>query len=340
MYEIYDYLRFLVVWSSGFLATFASTPLVMKIMRSLGIVGADVHKKNRPLIPEMGGLGTLTGLSTSIIAAMLLFPEQVLVFVSFLATTLLAGLVGAVDDLKTLNSKVKPFLTLFAGLPILLLRTYNPYLTLPVIGQARLTIVYPLVIPIVIAVTSNAVNMMDPFNGVMSGTCSIITFVLLVSAVFLNRVEAATICAGLLGTLLAFYYYNRYPAKTFSGDIGSLSIGAAIGAAAIIVPLGGQPSRLEIVAVVSFMPQIMNAFYGLSTIGRLYERREVPRPIRLLEDGRLMATEDRKAPITLARMILARGPLTEPEAVRVFLVLSAISGALALFTIYFLMVPV
>ena len=55
---------------------------------------------------------------------------------------------------------------------------------------------------------------------------------------------------------------------------------------------------------------------------------------KMLDDGRLMATSDPKAPITLARMILARGPLFEYEATRVFLALSAIAGLLAVFTSY------
>jgi hypothetical protein len=80
------------------------------------------------------------------------------------------------------------------------------------------------------------------------------------------------------------------------------------------------------------MPQIMNAFYGLSTIGRLYERREVARPTRLMEDGRMRARADPRAPLTLARFILARGPLKEREVAFVFMALSVISGCLALIT--------
>ncbi len=49
--------------------------------------------------------------------------------------------------------------------------------------------------------------------------------------------------------------------------------------------------RMEVVVVVALMPQIMNAFYGLSSVGRLYERREIrQRPTKLLDDGRLAAT--------------------------------------------------
>jgi len=84
----------------------------------------------------------------------------------------------------------------------------------------------------------------------------------------------------------------------------------------------------------------MNAFYGLATIGKLYERREVSRPITILDDGRLMASTDPKAPITLARVVLARGPLYEYEAVRVFMILSFLAGTLAFLTAYLTMVTV
>jgi UDP-N-acetylglucosamine--dolichyl-phosphate N-acetylglucosaminephosphotransferase len=147
----------------------------------------------------------------------------------------------------------------------------------------------------------------------------------------LGKSDGIILSGALLGVLLAFYIYNRFPSKVFSGDIGSLSVGTALGTIAIL-------GRLEVVAVVAFMPQIMNAFYGLSTIGRLYERREVARPTELMKNGRMMARADPKAPITLARFILARGPLKENEATFVFMILSAISGCLALITAYMMLV--
>ena len=260
-----------------------------------------------------------------------LMPRKTELLFSFLFTTLIAGAIGAIDDIKPLNARVKPFLTTLACIPILVLGTYTPSIIFPLIGRTRLTKVYPLLIPIVMAVTSNAVNMMDPFNGVMAGTSSIITLTLLASAIIFGSQDAIILCCMLLGALLAFFYYNRYPSRVFSGDVGSLSVGAALGAIAII-------GRLEVVAVVAFMPQIMNAFYGLSTIGRLYERREVNRPVKVLEDGRLMATSDHKAPLTLARFVLARGPLREYEAAMIFITLSAISGLLALITAYMMAV--
>ena len=321
----------LIVFAIAFASCFLSLPIFMNIMRKKGVVGDDVHTKDRPSIPEMGGICIIIGLAASSLVGILLMPEKITMFTSFFSTALIAGIIGAVDDLKPLNARVKPLLMMFAGIPIMVLGAYTPSIIFPLIGGTRLTKVYPLLIPIVMAVTSNAVNMMDPFNGVMAGTTSIITLTLLASAIIFRSQNAITLSCMLLGALLAFYYYNRYPSRVFSGDVGSLSVGAALGAISII-------GRLEVVAVVAFMPQIMNAFYGLSTIGRLYERREVNRPITVLEDGRLMASPDPKAPLTLARFILARGPLHEYEATVIFITLSAISGLLALVTAYMMAV--
>ena len=321
----------LIVFAIAFASCFLSLPLLMNIMRKKGIIGDDVHKKDRPSIPEMGGICIIICLAASSLVGIMLMPEKITMFTSFFSTALIAGIIGALDDLRPLNARVKPFLTMLAGIPIMVLSSYTSSIIFPLIGGTRLTKVYPLLIPIVMAVTSNAINMMDPFNGVMAGTSSIITLTLLASGIIFGSQDAIILCCMLLGALLAFFYYNRYPSRVFSGDVGSLSVGAALGAIAII-------GRLEVVAVVAFMPQIMNAFYGLSTIGRLYERREVNRPVTVLEDGRLMATSDHKAPLTLARFVLARGPLHEYEAAMIFITLSAISGLLALITAYMMAV--
>jgi UDP-N-acetylglucosamine--dolichyl-phosphate N-acetylglucosaminephosphotransferase len=320
-----------LILAVGFVITFLSLPIVMRKMMELNIVGRDAHKTEHPLIPEMGGISIIAGLVVSSALGAYILPEMRDLFLSFLSTIVIAGAIGAYDDLKPLNARVKPILTAFAGLPILLMSTYTPSIVFPFIGGTRLTRVYPLLLPIVMAVTSNAVNMMDPFNGVMAGSSSIIALTLLVAALILGNAEGVILSVALLGVLLAFFYYNKYPSRVFSGDVGSLGVGAALGAIAVL-------GRLEVVAVVAFMPQIMNAFYGLSTIGHLYERREVARPTRLMEDGRMRARADPRAPITLARFILARGPLKESEAARVFMVLSVISGGLALVTAYMILV--
>jgi UDP-N-acetylglucosamine--dolichyl-phosphate N-acetylglucosaminephosphotransferase len=278
----------------------------------------------------MGGLAILISVViSSLILSFFnfLFLNQAKLF-SFILTIVFVGLIGVIDDLKPLNPKLKPTLTALASLPIILLQTYNPYPYLPFIGKVRLTILYPLLIPFGIAVPANAVNMMDVFNGVMPGTCSLISLTALIALIILGRWNEAFLPAILLGSLIAFYIYNRFPAKVFSGDVGSLTVGAAIGAIAIL-------TRIEIIMVVALMPHIMNAFYGLSSIGRLYERREVKsRPVKLLENGKLTASLDEKAPITLSRLILIQEPLTEKEVFEIIMFLTLASSILAILTLF------
>jgi len=324
--EFLQYVAPLMTFVVGFAVTYILTPIIASKTARSGIVGIDVHKLDKRMIPEMGGLSIVIGLGASAIFSMIIFPEHITKFVGFLLTVLIAGFVGVRDDIKPLNPKLKPLLTAAASIPILLLGVFYPRPSLPFIGRARLTIVYPLLIPFAVAVPANAVNMMNPFNGVMTGTCSVISLALAISMMIAGRTEDAILAVALLGGLLAFHRFNKYPARVFSGDTGDLSVGAALGALAII-------GRVEVAAVVAMIPHIINAFYLLSTLGGLYERRQISnRPTRVLSDGRIEATDDRRAPVTLTRMILAQGPLREPEIVSIMIALTAIASAFAVFT--------
>ena len=324
--ELLDYAALLATFVVGFAFTYILTPIIASKTARSGIVGVDVHKLDKRKVPEMGGLSIVIGLSASAIVSMIIFPDHITKFIAFLLTVLIAGFVGVRDDIKPLNPKLKPLLTAAASIPILLLGVFYPRPSLPFIGKTRLTIVYPLIIPFAVAVPANAVNMMNPFNGVMTGTCSIISLTLAITMMMAGRTEDAILALALLGCLLAFHRFNKYPARVFSGDTGDLSVGAALGALAII-------GQVEVASVVAMIPHIINAFYLLSTLGGLYERRQISnRPTRVLSDGRIGATDDRQAPVTLTRMILAQGPLREPEIVSVMITLTAIASAFAVFT--------
>jgi len=320
------------VFLVGLAVTFLSIPFLIKKMLKAGITGVDVHKPSKPVIPEMGGVSILIGLSAVATISFILFPSYSNEFSAFFIIVFIAALIGVIDDIYRLNPIVKPILTALASLPLFIFHTYSEHPILPLVGRTRLTIIYPLLLPFAIAVPANAVNMMDPLNGTMAGTCSIVITVLLISAFLFGRLDIVVLCAGLLGCLLAFYWYNRYPARIFSGDTGSLAVGAGIGA---LVVIGG----LEAVGVVALMPQIMNAFYGLISVGKLYERRAISaRPISLMSDGRLVANGDPKAPITLTRIVLASGPMKEPDIVKMLLLLAAFCDFLAILTTLIMLV--
>jgi UDP-N-acetylglucosamine--dolichyl-phosphate N-acetylglucosaminephosphotransferase len=315
-----------LVFAVSFIVTFVTTPIIGKVMQEHGITGKDVHKSTGRQLPEMCGLAMLIGLTSGMVVCLIAFPDSGRETVAFIGAVLIAGTIGFIDDLRPLSARIKPLLTAVACVPILLLGTYDPYPIIPFVGPVRLTIIYPLLIPVALAVTSNAVNMMDVMNGAMAGTVSVISVAVAAILLFSGREGTAGLAIGLLGVALAFYWFNRYPAKVFDGDTGSLAVGAALGSLAIL-------GRIEVVMVVALIPYIMNAFYGLASVGRLYERREIhQRPTILLENGNLQASSEGNAPITLARLILAAGPSGEQKIVRGMIILAAVSSVLAILT--------
>lgn len=114
-------------------------------------------------------------------------------------------------------------------------------------------------IPFLMAATTNAVNLHDGMDGLAGGTC-MVTFATLAFLLFATGNSAlAWIAAACGGCLLGFLIYNRYPAKVFMGDTGSLFLGGLMAALVIaggltiwFVPL----SVIYIVEAISVMAQV------------------------------------------------------------------------------------
>jgi UDP-N-acetylmuramyl pentapeptide phosphotransferase/UDP-N-acetylglucosamine-1-phosphate transferase len=328
MFDPYTWMIPLATFAVASAVTYLTIPPLASRFKRAGIVGIDFHKLEKPKIPEMCGLSIIVGITAAGLLSSAMLGADRHVIAAFLGTIMIAGTIGAIDDLKPLGPKLKPVLTALAAVPILVLGTYDSHPVLPLVGTIRLTVLYPALVPFAIAIPANAVNMLDVFNGSMSGTLAIVSFALGLVLALSGKATPTSLAFALAGSLLAFYLFNRYPARVFSGDTGSLAAGAAIGALSVI-------GRIEAITIVALTPFIMNAFYALASIGRLYERREIKsRPVRLREDGFLEATTDRNAPVTLTRLILAEGPLREQQVVFVMLALTALSSALAVLAFF------
>lgn len=102
---------------------------------------------------------------------------------------------------------------------------------------------------LVIAGTSNAVNLTDGMDGLASGCMALCSFVFMVfvylggdaeraQSLLLAYIpltgELAVLCGAMLGACLGFLWYNAYPAQVFMGDMGSLPLGGLIGYVAIV----------------------------------------------------------------------------------------------------------
>ena len=68
----------ILILALGSFLTFLVMPLTIQKMRKRGIGGIDIHKGDRPFIPEMGGIAVLIGLMSSVLVASFLYPEKVI----------------------------------------------------------------------------------------------------------------------------------------------------------------------------------------------------------------------------------------------------------------------
>ena len=146
------------------------------------------------------------------------------------------GLIGFADDRSKLRvgtrgipARLKLPIQLVLAIPIAWLATVQggPQLFLPDTPW----VVFPLAVAAIVA-TANAVNITDGMNGLAGGLAliAIATIALLLPrAPAGEKAVAMTLC----GALVAFLVFNRYPARVFMGDTGSLAIGFALAAMAI-----------------------------------------------------------------------------------------------------------
>lgn len=314
----------LVVSLTSFLSVRLLTPRLITLLVSKGFVVQDYHKPDKPRIPRPAGPVLLLGLGgAELFLYLVTLNTQIL---AILLTSVIAFLVGGIDDRRIMPGFYKPVALILAAIPLVVLGAHGTHLNL-IFGDASIPLLYIHLIFIIIPVAGNTINSIDVLNGVASEAVITATIPLLVSiAVFGNNVVFIGGLALFFG-MIAFHKYHRFPSKIFPGDSGTLLVGAMYGALAIA-------GSSEIIGVIALLPSVMNSFLFLNSVKRIVEHREIKsRPTILMEDFRLMASRDKYAPTTLLRLILADGPLSEDGIRKRILQLAIYSSLLALLTI-------
>jgi UDP-GlcNAc:undecaprenyl-phosphate GlcNAc-1-phosphate transferase len=300
-------------------------PKSIRSLKSKGQVVKDFHKPGKPDVPRPAGPILLLGIaSAEIILYILTLNNAVL---AILLTTVIGFIVGIVDDRKIMPGWFKPLALVAAAIPIILFGAHGNYLNL-IFGSAFIPILYIPLILILIPIVGNTINSIDVLNGVASSSVIIALIPILASVLLFGNAYVFLAGLPLLAGTLAFYKYHRYPSRIFPGDSGTLLMGTMLGAISIA-------GNSEIIAVIALLPAVMNSFLFLSSMKKIVEHREVKaRPTILTDDFKLMASKDRRAPVTLLRLILSDGPLTEEEIIKQITKLSIFCSALAFISIY------
>jgi UDP-N-acetylglucosamine--dolichyl-phosphate N-acetylglucosaminephosphotransferase len=163
---------------------------------------------------------------------------------------------------------------------------------------------------------------------------TIASFALTICLVIVHNYDIALASLPLGFVSLAFYKYHKVPSRIFPGDSGALTMGAMYGTLAIV-------GNVEVIAAIALLPAVINSFLFLSSVKRVIEHRQIKaKPVVHTEDFRLMASDDKSAPVTLVRLILANGPLTEKQVGFVIFRLALFSAALAIITAFMMEVKI
>lgn len=311
----------------AFFTVFALTPFLIKALEKRNSTVKDYHRKGGAMVARPGGPSLIAGILISGTVLYAFFPMTEII--AILITTALAFLVGLVDDKKVMGGWFKPLALAATAIPILLLGVYDTDLSFPLFGEVRIPLLYIGIIVIMIPITGNTINSIDVLNGVASGFMVIAGSAITISLIILQNYEIAILSLLLVFVSLAFYKYHKYPSKIFPGDSGALTLGAMYGAIAIV-------GQVEVIAAIALGPAIFNSFLFLSSMKRIVEHREIKeKPVELTEDFMLKATSNKKASVTLVRLILAGGrPLSEKEIGFVIFKLTIFSGILAIITAF------
>jgi UDP-N-acetylglucosamine--dolichyl-phosphate N-acetylglucosaminephosphotransferase len=308
----------------AFFTVYLTTPPLIKFLQKRNYTVKDMNKKEDVMIARPGGISIIAGIIASeIILYAFLQMNEIL---AIMITSFLAFLIGYVDDRKVMGGWFKPIALAIAAIPIIFLGAYDSDLAFPLFGEVHIPLLYLVIIIFMIVITGNTVNSIDVLNGVASGFMVIASFSLSIALFIVQNYEMAVISLPLGLVSLAFYKYHKIPSKIFPGDSGALTLGAMYGTIAIV-------GQVEIIAAVALLPAVINSFLFLASMKRIVEHREIKgKPVEHTEDFKLKATNDKTAPITLVRLILGNGPLSEKQVGFQIFKLAIFSGILAIVT--------
>lgn len=223
-------------------------PIVIPILRRLKF-GQSIRQEGperhmaKAGTPTMGGVIILTALLVPVLFFVGNDPEVMLA----LFVTFGHGVIGFIDDFikvvlkRSLGLKARQKLLGQIIMAVALAYIATTYfgrgtdLWLPVIGvNVDFGYLYYVLIFLVLVGTTNAVNLTDGLDGLAAGTTTVAATAYAVIAMAFAKPHLAIFCVSLAGATLGFLRYNVHPAKVFMGDTGSLALGGALAAVAVL----------------------------------------------------------------------------------------------------------
>ncbi len=271
-FNIFRYITFRAIMATvtAFLISIIFGPAVIKLITRLSI-GQNIrkeesrelyqHHKDKQGTPTMGGVLIILAVCISTIFWAELSNRYILLV---LFGTLWLGVTGFMDDYlkhirkcsKGLTAMAKFTSQIMLGLILGGILYFGPGantgLDIPFLKDVtvQLGVFYILFVILVVAGSSNAVNLTDGLDGLAIGSVVFAAIPFAVLCYVSGHIkfsgyllvpyiegsgELAVFCASIIGAGLGFLWFNCYPASVFMGDVGSLALGGALGITALLI---------------------------------------------------------------------------------------------------------
>lgn len=291
----------------------------------------DLHKPNKPLVPN--GLGIIYVL----VSATYLFLLDCLGLVEANTTSgaspaltlavciLFGGFMGLVDDWMDIPWRYKAFLPIFAALPLTALREGTPVMATYFWGKIdfRVTsfygipgevIFYYVIIPLIVTITTNAVNQLGGLNGLETVCPLIVLF-----GLFLGSSSDVQILLYIPLSIYLLLAYFNFRGKIFVGNTGSFAIGMTLASYTLV-------ANIEQTLAISIFPFIFNSSLILLTYF-LFRKKA-----RVSFDGEKLFSNHVRSLITI---VTYHRRLSERQVVTVISLLAVFSTTIALLVQWF-----
>lgn len=325
---------YVMIFILSIAATFITIKFVIKKSKEkkykdwdVGFLVPDLARKEKPLVPRLGGLGILSGfIFAALVSIAFLDPLFYTELFAVLTMILLIGIMAFFSDIIKISDGLRTAIPFIAAIPLMATSIGVTTVALPFIGIVDFGIYYSLIlVPIGVIACTNLFNMLAGHNGLEAGTVSVAAASILAAFIIRQSIAPqfpfivpAILLVALLGATLCFLYFNWYPARVFPGDTGTYVMAAVIVGAVIV-------GNIEKVGVIALMPQIIEFFLKARSRFKAENFGKLDKKGRLHYDGKIYS---------LTHLIMKYRKPTEKQLTLYLIGLQIIFGILAVSSLF------
>jgi phospho-N-acetylmuramoyl-pentapeptide-transferase len=240
--------------------------------------GPEGHRQKAGT-PTMGGIIIFLAVAV----AFLIITEYEWRSAGVLAAAIACALLGFADDYTKLvrrrslglRARTKLAITIAISLGLWFVAVHEahlaPYLELNFVDyHIDLGPLFPLLIYLVVAGTTSAVNLTDGLDGLAAGCAAIVLLAYVGIAFLAGDYDMAVLAGCLVGACIGFLWFNAFPATIFMGDTGSLGLGGAIAGLAVMTKTEVLLILLGGIFVIEALSVVIQVIYFQMTRKRVF----------------------------------------------------------------------